>query len=210
VHLRSFSHRLRFNNLVRGLPGISRSLLAERLRRLQQMGIVEKLQREKGRQSTEYQLTEAGRELQPVVGELLTWGARWAFGEPEPEDLDPILLLWWMRSRVRVERLPERRVVVQFDFTGAQTERHWLILTKDDVSVCLTHPGYDIDVLVTADLATLFQIWLGRTEFADALSDRQVEIDAIPKLARAFPGWFAYSPAAEAVRVVKAEVPLGH
>jgi DNA-binding HxlR family transcriptional regulator len=195
-----------FNDMVRGLPGISRGLLAERLGRLQRMGIVRKLELESGRRSTRYRLTEAGQELQSVIGALLHWGARWAFDEPEADDLDPILLLWWMRSRVRVEQLPAERVVVQFDFTGPKTERHWLILTREDVSVCLTHPGYDIDVLVTADLPTLFQIWLGRAEFAEALQERRVQIDAIPRLARAFPSWFAYSPAADAVRSATSEI----
>jgi DNA-binding HxlR family transcriptional regulator len=193
-----------FNDLERGLPGISRGLLADRLRRLQRMGLVKKLKRENGRQRTEYRLTQAGQELESVIQVLLTWGAQWAFGDPEPDDLDPILLLWWMRGRVRVDQLPEHRVVVQFDFKGATTERYWLILTKEDVSVCLTYPGFDIDVLVTADLATFFQIWLGRIDFAAALRQRRVEIDAIPGLARAFPRWFAYSIAADAVRAVTA------
>jgi hypothetical protein len=169
------------------------------------VGVVEKLERESGRRRTEYRLTPAGEELRMVVQALLTWGARWAFEAPEPEDLDPILLLWWMRSRVRAEALPEQRVVVQFDFNGASNEHYWLVLTKEDVSICLTYPGFEIDVLVTADLATLFQIWLGRMRFAEAQRAGRVEIDAIPALARAFPGWFAYSHAAKAVRAEAAE-----
>ena len=191
-----------FNEFERGLPGISRGLLAERLRRLQRMGVVKKLQQENNRQRTEYQLTKAGQELETVIGALLEWGARWAFGDPEPEDLDPLLLMWWMRSRVLVERLPEQRVVVQFDFSGAATDTYWLVLTKKDVSLCLLHPGFEIDVLVTADLSTLFQVWLGRTRLAEASRDGRVEIEAIPRLVEAFPQWFGYSPAAGAVQAV--------
>lgn len=194
-----------FNDLERGLPGISRGLLAERLRRLQQMGVVNKIDRGNGRQRTEYQLSPAGEELQAVIGSLLTWGARWAFNDPEPDDLDPILLLWWMRDRVRVDQLPKQRTVVQFDFRGAVNESYWLVLTREDVSVCLTYPGFELDVLITADLATYFQIWLGRTRFSDALNKGLVEIDAIPALVDAFPDWFAYSYAAAAVRAVTAE-----
>jgi DNA-binding HxlR family transcriptional regulator len=198
-----------FNDLERGLPGISRGLLADRLRRLQRMGLVEKLVRKDGRRSTRYELTEAGAELQGVVNALLVWGAQYAFGEPEPEDLDAILLLWWMRDRVYHEKLPDQRVVVQFDFTGVPEaegdERYWLLLTKDDVSICLTHPGFDVNVLVTADLAAFFEIWLGRRDFDDAQQAGLVQIDAIPRLARAFPDWFAYSLAADAVRAVQAD-----
>jgi hypothetical protein len=154
-------------------------------------------------------LTAAGEELRTVIGSLLTWGARWAFNNPEPGDLDPILLLWWMRSRIRVDRLPQQRVVVQFDFKGAVEESYWLLLTKDDVSVCLTYPGFELDVLITADLATFFQIWLGKTDFYEACQEGLVAIDAIPALAEAFPKWFAYSPAAETVRAARAELSVG-
>jgi len=195
-----------FNDLERGLPGISRGLLADRLRRLERMGLVEKINRNNNRQRTAYYLTEAGQELQTVIGSLLTWGARWAFEEPEESDLDPVLLMWWMRSRVRVEQLPEERVVVRFDFTGAKEESFWLVLTKEDVSVCLTDPGFDLNVLVTADLATFLQIWLGRTSYGDALRDGRIEVEAIPALAEAFPTWFAYSLAARAVRAAAAEL----
>ena len=59
----------RFNDLARGLPGLSRGLLAKRLRQLELAGVVERL---KGR----YLLTEAGRGLEPVVDALSAWGAR--------------------------------------------------------------------------------------------------------------------------------------
>lgn len=191
-----------FNDLERGLPGISRGLLAERLRRLEKVGIIEKVERPDSRRSTAYYPTEAGRQLQDVINSLLIWGARWAFGEPEEEELDPVLLMWWMRDRVHKERLPERRIVVRFDFQGAKSERFWLLLAKEDVSVCLTHPGFDLDVLVTADLSAFFQIWLGRLSYDDAVAAGLVAVDAIPAFVDAFPTWFAYSLAAPAVRSV--------
>jgi DNA-binding HxlR family transcriptional regulator len=193
-----------FNDLERGLPGISRGLLAERLRRLERLELVEKVELPNGRQRTAYYPTQAGRELEGVINELLMWGARWAFEEPEEEELDPVLLMWWMRDRVCVEALPEERIVVRFDFTGAKYEKFWLVLTKEDVSVCLTDPGFELNVLVTADLSTFFQIWLGRVEYAEALQNGRITVDAIPALAKAFPTWFAYSLAASAVRAVAA------
>lgn len=192
-----------FNDLERGLPGISRALLADRLRLLQRMGIVEKQEQHNGRRRTAYQLTQAGRELQGVIQALLVWGAQWAFEEPAPDDLDPLLLMWWMRNSVCVEQLPERRIVIQFDFKGALVETYWLVLTRQDTSLCLTDPGFEIDVLVTADLATFFQIWLGRIALAEAVNQRQVAIDAIPHLANAFPHWFRYSLAAPTVRATR-------
>lgn len=189
-----------FNDLERGLPGISRALLAERLRRLEQMGVIEKIVHQNQRQRTEYQLTRSGEELRAIITALLTWGSRWAFQEPEEQELDPLLLLWWMRSRVCVDQLPERQVVVRFDFMGAVAGSYWLVLAPDDVSICLTDPGFPLDVLVKADIAALYQVWLGRLELADAQRQRRIEIDALPVLRQAFPHWFAYSVAADTVR----------
>lgn len=188
-----------FNQLERGLPGISRPLLAERLKRLQQAGIVERAVG-LAAHTTCYNLTDAGWELYPIIESLTRWGAKWAFGDPEPGELNPVLLLWWMRSRIHADRLPEQRVVIEFDFLQARPRHMWLVLQRSDVSVCLTHPGFTTDVWVRADLSTLYQIWLGRISFAEAEGTNQFSLDANPELARAFPGWFALSPIASIVQ----------
>ena len=134
-----------FNQLERGLPGISRALLAGRLKRLLQAGILEREPGEGGRRGG-YRLTQAGRDLFPVIESLTRWGARWAFGEPDPEELQPVLLLWWMHDRVNQAQLPPGRVVVEFFFREARPPCYWLVLSREDVSVCLTHPGFEIDL----------------------------------------------------------------
>jgi DNA-binding HxlR family transcriptional regulator len=198
----------RFNDLDRGLPGISRALLVERLRRLERMGVVERHASREGR-LTEYRLTRAGRQLQRVIDVLGGWGARWAFGDPRPTELDPIVLLWWMKRRVRRYRLPPRRVVIQFDFRAPRSGRYWLVLERTDVLVCLQHPRFEVDVYVTADLEAFYRVWLGRIPLGQALRERSVHLDGMPAAVRAFPQWFAWSPMAEAVRAaVKARVPL--
>jgi DNA-binding HxlR family transcriptional regulator len=194
-----------FNDLVRGLPGISRSLLAQRLLQLERIGIIERHAGGKGR-ATEYHLTVAGQELQQVIEAMLEWGAHWAFGEPDQADLDPVLLLWWIRRGTYLDRLPSQRMVVQFDFHGARTGSYWLLLEPSDVSVCLQHPGFEIDLLVTADIAAFYQVWLGRISFSESLKQKWIQLDGIPALVRAFPTWFAWSPAAEAVRTATARV----
>ena len=149
---------------------------------------------------TRYQLTQAGQELREIIGAFTQWGAKWAFGEPDTSELDPILLLWWMRDRVNMERIPRRRVVIEFAFRGPRRYTYWLVLQPTDVSICLTHPGFDVDLVVTADLSALYKVWLGRMRFAEAVREQQVELNATPTLARNFPHWFAWSPVAKTVR----------
>ena len=192
-----------FSEFERGLPGIPRALLSDRLRRLQRAGIVER-KVEADQRKTCYQITPAGLELRPVIESLMVWGAKWAFGEPEPDELNPTLLMWWMRDRVYTERLPQARVVVEFNFWGTDPSSYWLIMEPCDVSVCLTHPGFDIDVLVKAELSVFYQVWLGRISFGQAVRNQKIELEALPGLARSFSDWFAWSPAAEAVRATTA------
>ena len=200
-----------FNELERGLPGISRSLLAERLRRLVQYGVLERRSAGRGKR-TEYRLTPAGRELQLMIDVLGEWGARWAFGDPRPNELDPIILLWWMRRRVRFDRISRRRLVIQFEFRGAPRRRSWLLIEPSEASVCLQHPGFDIDATVTADIAAFYRVWLGRSTLFDALRTDQVRLDGAPADLREFPSWFAWSPMADKVRDAVARRPAapGH
>lgn len=183
-----------FNELERGLPGISRALLASRLQQLQRAGVIEKRLNGSGRQTTAYQLTQAGRELSGVIGALWVWGEAWAFADPTADELDPVLLMWWLRRRAEMDRLPARRVVAQFDFHhGARSVSFWLILARADVTLCLTDPGYEVQVLVTADLASFYKVWGGRLSYREALASGSVRVDGLPSLVRAFPHWFGWA-----------------
>jgi DNA-binding HxlR family transcriptional regulator len=113
-----------FNELQRGLPGISRSVLADRLRSLERAEIVERRTGPKGR-TLDYRLTLAGRDLEPVVQAMGEWGVTWSVTDPRPEELDPYLLIVWMARHVDREQLPPDRMVVQFDFRDP-AERYWM------------------------------------------------------------------------------------
>lgn len=188
-----------FNDLERGLPGIPRSLLSQRLNYLEQAGVVERTRRPDGR-TGEYHLTAAGHELQHMVDALGTWGARWAFGDIRPTELDPALLLWMMRRRIRRRGLPSRRMTLEFRFPGARPEWLWLVIDRTDVSVCLKHPGFEPDLRITANLSTFYNAWLGRITFDDAVRRGAVRAEGERSLERNFSSWFRWSPMARAVR----------
>ena len=183
------SHR--FNELARGLPQIPNSLLSQRLRSLEKQGVLERRSAQKGR--IEYWLTPAGDELFDVIWKLGEWGQRWANREVGPDDLEPKLLMWDMRRRIHLDRLPQNRVVAQFDFTGAKGGTYWLVLERHDVSVCFHDPGLDVDLLIKTDTLALHRVWMGRLSMADALKQGFVEIEGPRDLARAFPSWLALS-----------------
>jgi DNA-binding HxlR family transcriptional regulator len=188
-----------FNAIERGLPGISRSLLASRLRCLADAGVVV---RRRGAQAnvTEYELSDAGRDLGGVIDRLGAWGVRWAFGDPKPEELDPVLLLWKMHQRIRRDLLPPVRTIVEFDFRGRCGRRLWLVLEPREISVCLKPPGFEPDLIVRAELSCFYRVWLGHIEYATALRSGDITVEGAPTRVREFPRWLMWSPMAHHVR----------
>jgi DNA-binding HxlR family transcriptional regulator len=187
-----------FNELQRGLPGISRSVLTDRMRALERAQVVERRIGPRGR-TLEYRLTPAGRDLQPVLDAIGEWGATWSFTEPRPEDFDPDLLIVWMARHVDRHRLPPNRTVVQFDFRDPR-RRYWMVLEPSEVSVCLKHPGFHVDLDVTVDTTTLYRVYLGQAELRDAMRAGQLTMNGPRMLQRGFGQWFTWSAFAPASR----------
>jgi DNA-binding HxlR family transcriptional regulator len=180
----------RFTDIHRGVPRMSRTLLAQRLKQLERTGLVER--RAPG---PTYHLTEAGRGLEPVVWALGDWAMQWLFGDPENHHLDAAHLMWRVRQFVLEDELPPARTVVQFTFPGATRGRTiWLVLTREGSSVCERDEGFDVDLYVTADIQEFMRVWLGRSTWSDAIASGAITFDGPPDLARAFPRWFARSP----------------
>src|SRR5262245_27495708 len=102
-----------FNEIQRGLPGISRSVLTDRMRALERAEVIKRRTGPNGR-TLGYQLTAAGRDLTPVLQAIGEWGVTWSFTEPRVEERDPDLLIVWMARHVDRQQLPSNRTVVQF------------------------------------------------------------------------------------------------
>jgi len=197
-----------FNEIQRGLPRISRSLLVSRLQHLEDCGVVERHAGAR-RNVTEYGLTEAGRELRDVIERLGAWGVRWAFTEPKPNELDPALLVWKIHQRIDRRELPPGRTVLQFDLSGRRGRRLWLVMSAEETSVCLKPPPYDSDVILRATVWALYHVWVGAVDYQTALRRGDVVVDGAPALARAVPRWFMWSPMAPFVRACRGLQPGG-
>jgi DNA-binding HxlR family transcriptional regulator len=183
----------RFNELERSVPGISRSVLAQRLRHLEREGIVDRRVGADGR-TTDYRLTDAGRELGSVVGALNDWGVRWRVPDGGPPDLDPDGLMLWVRRHVVLDRLPPDRVVIGFRLLARGRRSYWLVLQPGEVSLCPEHPGFEEDLWITAEATTLYLVFLGRISLSTAMDDDGFRVDGPPRLVRALPGWFRLRP----------------
>jgi len=187
----------RFNDLARGLPGLSRGLLSRRLRQMEAAGLVV-------RGDDGYVLTRAGQDLRPLVFGLAEWGARYAFGDPRPEELDPEVLMWWLHGRIDTTDL-SKRAVIQVEVSDRR-RLFWLVIEPGDASVCYTDPGFEVDAVLRSDLATLFQMWEGEVEFLDAVKAGSIEFAGPRWIVSGLARWLQFSPVAPYVRAARGQV----
>jgi DNA-binding HxlR family transcriptional regulator len=174
----------RFNDIRRGIPRISRTMLSERL---QALAIVGAVVRSDGAHGPEYDLTDAGRELAALVSTLGAWGQRWLPRRAGDEDLDLSPLLVDMQRRVRFEALPKDPIVIRFEI-----DRHpprFMLLKTSEASLCTENPGFPEPLRVRARLSALVAWWRGDVGFV-AAQRMGLAVEGPRALARAFPGWF--------------------
>ena len=159
----------RFNDLRRGVPKMSPTLLAQRLRELEAAGIVERkaVKLEKG--VFEYRMTESGKDLRAVVEAMGFWGQKWVEARQSLKNLDPSLLMWDMRRNLNPKPLPDRRTVIQFLYPELPASKRfwWLVVEpKGEVDLCWYDPGFDVDLYISTDLRTMTSVWMGLTTVA--------------------------------------------
>jgi DNA-binding HxlR family transcriptional regulator len=178
----------RFGEVQRGIPRISRTMLSVRFRELADAGVIE---RHEGDGGPEYRLTAAGLELAAVVRELGTWGQRWLRRELNPTELDARALVWDIHRRVRRESLPDKPFVVRIELTDVRgaAARHYLLLRREEVSLCTVNPGFPEELCLRATRRTLVGWWRGDLTFRQAL-DAGLVLDGRREWVRAFPSWF--------------------
>jgi DNA-binding HxlR family transcriptional regulator len=203
-----FSGSRRFNEVRSGMPLISRTLLAQRLRELEDVGVIESRPLPGGR-GREYRLTAAGEEFRAVVERLGEWGQRHAVQQFARENLDPRLLMWAMHRRIDVSRLPAPRVVVRFELRGVparcvQMRTCWLVLERSGADVCMRDPGFDVDLVVHADIGAMARVWAGHLSFDHAVRSGAIRLEGPRALVQAFPTWLLLSEFARVAPPAKA------
>jgi hypothetical protein len=172
---------------------MSSSLLTKRLRQLERAGIIERRPRPEGTGS-EYHLTPAGEELGPLVAQLGIWSERWLRRPIFEETPDTGLLMWWMRGTVKTDALPAGRTVIHFRFRGAPEKLRYFWLVLPEADLCLTDPGFGVDLTVRSDPKTLTAVWMGDVGLGQALRRRAIELEGPEHLVRSFPDWFGLHP----------------
>lgn len=169
-----------FGELLDATPLISRTVLAQRLKELQQSGVVHIEAKPNGRGHL-YRLTQAGQDFRPLIDSLSVWGQRWGQGLIGPDDLDPNMLVWSIRRQIDRAEIPAHGFVIRFDFRGLPKSNRsprywWMVLQSEDIEVCLKPPAKPVDVVIAADLMTFTKVWLGYVGLDAALESRKISL----------------------------------
>jgi hypothetical protein len=105
-----------------------------------------------------------------------------------------------MHRRMDEEQLPSGRVVIQFDYTAPERKAVWIVVDRGEASVCVQHPGFEPDVVVTTTTPALAEVFQGFATWSAAVADGDIRVEGPPRLVRALPRWFLWSPFADVTR----------
>ncbi|MBL8549976.1 MAG: helix-turn-helix transcriptional regulator [Hyphomonadaceae bacterium] len=184
----------RFNDLRRGVPRMSPALLSQRLKELEEAGVIT---RKVVKGVAEYHLSKSGRELQPIIEAFGLWGHRWVEAELSLQHLDAQLLMWDMRRNLDTTPMPKRHSVIQFVFPEqpAAHRSFWLIVdpAEEGVDLCSVDPGQDVDLYVSVDLRSMTAIWMGLDTVRAALAQKRMQLTGEKDLAARIQTWLGLS-----------------
>jgi DNA-binding HxlR family transcriptional regulator len=190
----------RFNDLRRGVPRMSPTLLSKRLRELAGAGVITAKRGAAG--VTEYRLTPAGEDMRGVVMSMGSWGQRWVESTLSLKNLDPSLLMWDMRRNLTPSPLPDRRCTINFSYPELKSQQSWWLVVDGAVDLCGVDPGFDVDLYVRSSLRSMTAVWMGLSTLKAEIDAGRIELSGDKALARSMQDWLGLSPFAKEKRRV--------
>ena len=185
----------RFNEIQRGVPGMSPGLLSKRLKELEANGLVTRLDSGRGMHA-EYFPTPRANELEPLIRGLGEWAHRNIDCEVSLQNLDARLLMWKIRGKIDLLQLPKRKSVIQFILNDApnETANYWLVAKPGvETDLCFTDPKFDVDLYVISELRALTSAWMGHSTFEAEIESGLISLTGHNLMARTLTKWLTRS-----------------
>lgn len=182
----------RFNEIRRGVPGISPTLLSKRLREMEARGLIERLE-DSAKGTVDYVRTPKAVELEPALDVLARWAYRHIEAEVAFNDLNTDYLMWNIRGTIDASVFPERRTVIRFHFPDVEEEKatNWLIARPGTaVELCMADPHFDVDLYVEADSKALASVWMEYSSLQTEMSCDKIFLSGDPRLIKTIDRWF--------------------
>ena len=197
----------RYNEIRKGVPRMSPTLLSKRLKSLEACGLVVR-RRGPATGIVEYIPTSAGLEVRPIIELYGAWGQRWVRNRLGEDELDVSLLMWYLRCGIDRQHFPNGRTVVSFEYTDRPrlskenwwVDKWWLIVTADGIDLCVQDPGFEIDLYVVTDLRTMTKVSMGDIPVREAVRSQAIELQGARSLIKNFERWLPRSGFADIAR----------
>lgn len=178
----------RFTDLREGLPGIGPNVLSQRLKELEEAGVLGRRVLPPPAGSTVYELTDWGRELEDIVVRLGRWGAR-SPAMPTDDETRADWLVLGMRAIYDPIEDPEPSVY-ELRFDG---ETFWARVEDGSLTVG-RGPAAEPDAVLTSDVETIAKLMRGQLKPAAALRSGAVKLDGDREAFDRFPTLFRFPP----------------
>lgn len=186
-----WSGATRFNEIRRGVPGISPTLLSKRLKELEKRGLIERLE-DAGKGTVDYIRTPMAIALEPALMALGEWAYRHLEAKIALDNLNPDYLMWNLRRKIETSELPQRRIVVRFHFTDVKQDQstYWLMAKPGlSVDLCMSDPGFDVDLFIEADLKAMTSAFMGYSSVQIEMSRDRIFLSGDRRLIRTIDRW---------------------
>lgn len=182
----------RFNDIRRGVGNISPALLSRRLKEMETLGLVDRVE-DRATGAIDYLRTARAIELEPALLDLSRWAQRNIDAEIAVRSPNVSTMMWAARRNLRIEELPARRVAMRFSFTDAPTGQphYWIVAQRGaPVDLCVSNPGLDIDLFVETRMASMAALILGRTTAVREIEKGRLFLSGDARLIRSIEHWF--------------------
>jgi DNA-binding HxlR family transcriptional regulator len=202
-----WSGSTRFNQIQRGVPGMSPGLLSKRLRDLEAKGLVAKTGGT-GKEHSEYFTTPLADELEPIVRKLGEWAHRNINSEVSLERLDARMLMWNIRRKIDRLELPRHSCVIQFTLNDPPRDQvnYWLVFKPGiEPDLCYSDQGFNVDLFIVSPLRSLTSAWMGHTSFESEISAGKITLIGNEIMARTLTKWLVTSSYAGVCRSDKTD-----
>ena len=181
----------RFSEIRRWVGSISPALLSKRLKDLEAKGLIERIE-DRATGKVDYVRTQIAMDLEPALDALGKWAQCNIEAKTALENTDISTLMWEMRRLIFPEELPNRQIVIQFRFSdpGLDHDTYWaLIRSGSPIEMCVTNPGFDVDLFVETNRVSLSAIVLSRTTISRELDEGRLFLSGDARLARTMDRW---------------------
>lgn len=186
----------RFNEIRRGVPGMSPTLMSKRLREMEERGLVIRTEN-RATGDINYTTTRIADELESIVYALGEWAHRNIDAEVTLENLDARLLMWNMRRKIDPSGLPRaRRSVIEFIYPELPRDErsYWLIARPGmPVDLCSIDPGHDVDLFIQADLKAMTSAWMGLSSLDAEIACGAISLTGDAAIAASLDSWLMRS-----------------